>query len=117
MRILSGVLILFFCLTSEANSGVTLSLRAVVPSLSKVKITAGRMKKGESRWIFQYFQNSYNVHSQKIELEGFPQDQLQAKMIKIMEPDDNFIQHEILLDLIIGQNQSDKALFLKISAN
>ena len=101
----------------RANTSASLFLSAFVPGSIKTSIWESRLNSTQTLWLLTSQMNSqYPLEGQKFEVEGLDQAGVEAQ-IKQIVGNDRTIQHEILISRLKSSLNSNKNIFLKISAN
>ncbi len=116
MKLKAIIIIYFSIATAQAGSRAHIQLVGIVPVISQTQIQQKRESRNHFKWLIQHSHNSYNVHSQKIEVEGAPEKSVEKKIVATTD-DNYFIRHEILLDLVSNESVSMGPVYLRITAN
>lgn len=99
-----------------AGTSGRLRLSGVVYSHSSTSVTETKTSFNQLHWTVIHSHNSFNIETQKIEIEGEERPGL-TKKIDLSANKGKFIQQKILLDLVTYNHSEKKPIILKISAN
>jgi len=100
-----------------AETHASLFLSANVSHTVSTNIKESQLSATLSLWLLSSQSNSlYPLESQKFEVEGLDQVELESHIKKIISPD-RTVQYSILIKQLKEKMKAKKSIFLKISAN